>query len=97
MKFYFTNIVKSFFVCLLFTACSPEKPKYSVFQGDLFDDTHLHEIHINFASDNFWDTLVLNKKLKDSLEVNTYHKGNDYDLKESRRTTLQKEKRNRLN
>ena len=47
-----------------------------MFQGDLFDDTHLHEIHINFASDNFWDTLVLNKKLKDSLEVNTYHKGN---------------------
>ncbi len=76
MKFYFTNIVKTFFVCLLFSACSPEKTQYNVFKGDLFDDTHLHEIHLNFASDNFWDTLVLNKKLKDSLEVNTYLKGN---------------------
>jgi spore coat protein H len=73
MKQYIASI--TFFLLLSLIACGPKKrAEVSLFEGDLFDHNHLHEIRLYFEATDFWDSLVYFKKQKDSLEVSHYLK-----------------------
>ena len=64
-------------VSILFTeSCSHKNDNQVQFNGDLFDAKHIHEIRLSFTDAQFWDTLVKNKKLRDSLEISNYTRCN---------------------
>lgn len=75
MRYSFFLASMSFFILLVLASCGPAKRQgTATFTGDVFDDTHLHEIRLYFKESNFWDSLVFFKKQKDSLEINHYSK-----------------------
>ncbi len=77
MKLYMVKFFYIFLFAWLNLSCNANKKEMPVvFNGDVFDDAHLHELKLYFASENYWDSLVWNKKLKDSLEVSKYLKCN---------------------
>lgn len=60
----------------LFSCKTNPANEVKVYKGNVFDDSVVHEIKMNFADKSFWDSLVKYKLVKDSLEINHFYKCN---------------------
>ncbi len=60
----------------LFSCKSNPTSEVKIYKGDVFDDSVVHEIKLNFADKNYWDSLVKYKLIKDSMEINHFYKCN---------------------
>ncbi len=58
------------------TVDANKKPSKKDYGKSFFEKDSIHVIRINFTQCNFWDSLTLNKKLLDSLEISNYLQAN---------------------
>lgn len=68
MKNIYTLLLLAPFIVLL-AACGDKKQPLG---EELFDDSYVHTIKVNFTQKSFWDSLTAYRQVKDSLEISEY-------------------------
>ena len=78
-KYILLSLLVSFFYqpeLLAQTKEQTKKESKKDYGKSFFEKDSIHVIRISFTQCSFWDSLTLNKKLMDSLEMNNYMQAN---------------------
>lgn len=71
MRNIFTYFLVPVIIITFLTNCSSNKNKNG---ENLFDDSKVHTVKVTFQQQGFWDSLVMYREVRDSLEITQYMK-----------------------